>query len=78
MPGERRRSCLGAAPTNGKALIRVADPRTAFVAIADHLHGRPDAAAARASIRWRSSIPTATLGPDAKRRTRSPSSGPGA
>jgi UDP-3-O-[3-hydroxymyristoyl] glucosamine N-acyltransferase len=30
------------APANGKALIRVRDPRTAFGAIARHLHGRAD------------------------------------
>lgn len=30
------------APANGKALIRVPNPRTAFGVIAGHLHGRPD------------------------------------
>jgi UDP-3-O-[3-hydroxymyristoyl] glucosamine N-acyltransferase len=29
-------------PANGKALIRVADPLTAFAAIVRHLHGRPE------------------------------------
>jgi UDP-3-O-[3-hydroxymyristoyl] glucosamine N-acyltransferase len=31
-----------AAALNGKALIRVTDPRTAFMAIARHLHGKPE------------------------------------
>jgi UDP-3-O-[3-hydroxymyristoyl] glucosamine N-acyltransferase len=30
------------APANGKALIRVSDPRAAFLVIAGHLHRRPD------------------------------------
>jgi UDP-3-O-[3-hydroxymyristoyl] glucosamine N-acyltransferase len=52
------------APTNGRALIRVADPMAAFVTIACHLHGRPTPPPhgidPLADIH-----PTATIGPDA-------------
>ncbi len=51
-------------PPNGKALIRVADPFAAFVAIARHLHGRPEPPPhgidPRASVH-----PGAAVGPDA-------------
>jgi UDP-3-O-[3-hydroxymyristoyl] glucosamine N-acyltransferase len=51
------------APANGKALIRVADPLAAFVAIVRHLHGRaeppPHGIDTRAAIH-----PSARIGPD--------------
>ncbi len=52
-----------ALPTNGLTVIRVADPLAAFVAIARHLHGRPEppplGVDAQAFV-----DPTAELGPD--------------
>jgi UDP-3-O-[3-hydroxymyristoyl] glucosamine N-acyltransferase len=49
---------------NGKALIRVADPLAAFIAIVRHLHGRPEPPPhgidPRAAVH-----PTAQIGPDA-------------
>ncbi len=52
------------APLNGKALIRVGDPLAAFVAIARHLHARPDPPPhgidPLASVH-----PTAAVGPEA-------------
>jgi UDP-3-O-[3-hydroxymyristoyl] glucosamine N-acyltransferase len=53
-----------AAPANGKALIRAADPLAAFIAIARHLHARPEPPPhgidPHAQVH-----PTATVGPDA-------------
>ncbi|HEY1379370.1 MAG TPA: UDP-3-O-(3-hydroxymyristoyl)glucosamine N-acyltransferase [Gemmataceae bacterium] len=52
------------APLNGKALIRVADPLAAFVAIARHLHGRP--APPPHGIDPLASVhPSAVIGPEA-------------
>src|SRR6516162_8688960 len=53
-----------AGPANGKALIRVADPLAAFVAIVRHLHGRAEPPPA--GIDPRAAVhPTAAIGPDA-------------
>jgi UDP-3-O-[3-hydroxymyristoyl] glucosamine N-acyltransferase len=51
------------AATNGKALIRVADPRTAFIAIARHLHGRPEAPPHGIDLKAHVD-PTARIGPN--------------
>ena len=51
---------------NGKTLIRVADPLTAFIAIVRHLHGRPDEEAAP-GIDPRAAVdPDVVLGPDVR------------
>jgi UDP-3-O-[3-hydroxymyristoyl] glucosamine N-acyltransferase len=52
------------APVNGKSLIRVRDPRSAFVQIASHLHERP-ALPPHGIDRLASVDSTAVLGPDA-------------
>jgi UDP-3-O-[3-hydroxymyristoyl] glucosamine N-acyltransferase len=51
-------------PVNGKALIQVADPLMAFVAIVRHLHGKPEPA--RHGIDPRAAVhPSAVVGADA-------------